>query len=171
MNVRKHCSEFLDRRQKSHLVLFGSKNRRSHGLAWPECQRGPISLRYPEHLSHMLRGRLLIIIHSRERAASALKPVATSLDLPSLWVKDTLSPFGSLDDSRILLDQSPVILLGLPIPNTVSSEEEIHFFKCALIRLRVQCPDDWDGDDVDRCVDVVRLLLDVVEHCLQFVSV
>lgn len=95
-------------------------------------------------LSHMRRHRLLITIsilrdmflllptiHRRKRAAS---PCSTSsLDVTRLRIHDALTAFRGLHELGILLHEAPVVLLGLPVPDAVSREEEVHFFEGALV--------------------------------------
>lgn len=71
-----------------------------------------------------------------------------SLNQPRLRINNTLSPARSLHQVGILLLQDLEIALSFPVPNAVGGEDEIDFFKGALVGFWVQGPDHGDGDDV-----------------------
>ena len=77
---------------------------------------------------------------------------------------DAVAACGGLDELGIFLLETGKILLGVPIPDAVGSEEEVHFLQSALIGLWVEGPDDRNRDGVGNAKNVEGLFTDMVEH-------
>lgn len=80
-----------------------------------------------------------------------------------LGVDDRLAALGGLHELGVLLLEDREVLLGLPIPDAVGGEEEVHLLEGALVRLGVQAVDHGQRDDVGDAEDVIRLLLESFE--------
>lgn len=74
-------------------------------------------------------------------------------------------PSDDISHHRIFLLQLGKLLLGLPIPDTVTREQDVNLFERALVRLWVECPDDDNRKDVDATEDVQCLLIQAGEDC------
>ena len=81
-----------------------------------------------------------------------------------LGIKDGVASLSSLDELGVLLLEDLEVPLSLPVPDAVGCEEQVHFLESALVGLRVQSPDHGNGDDVGSGKDVVRLLIQRLEH-------
>lgn len=75
-----------------------------------------------------------------------------------------MAPLRGLHELRVLLLEDLVVLLGLPVPGGVGGEDEVHLLEGALVGLRVEGPDDEDGEDVDGAEDVEGLFFEGFEH-------
>ena len=84
----------------------------------------------------------------------------SSLRKAGFGVDDRVATLGGLNELRILLFENGEILLGLPVPDTVRSEEKVHFFESALIRLGVQAIDHGKRDNIGNTENVVCVLLE-----------
>lgn len=82
----------------------------------------------------------------------------------SLGIEDGVTALGSLDELGVLLLEDLEVPLGLPVPDAVGCEEQIHFLECALVGLWVQGPDHGKSDDIGSGEDVVGLLIQSLEH-------
>lgn len=69
-----------------------------------------------------------------------------------------------LHEVRVLLLEDGEVLLGLPVPDAIRSEEEVHFLEGTLVGLRVKGPNHGDGDDVAGGEDVEGLFVKGLEH-------
>ena len=67
---------------------------------------------------------------------------------------------GAMQDLCIFQLQTFKLLLCFPDPRLIRCKEQVHFFKCALLRLRVESPDHWDGEEIDAAVDEEGILRD-----------
>ena len=75
-----------------------------------------------------------------------------------------MTTLSSLDEIGILLLEDGEVLLGLPVPDAVGSEEKIHFLERALVGLGVEGPDHGNGDQVAGGEDVEGVFVERVEH-------
>lgn len=75
-----------------------------------------------------------------------------------------MATLGSLDKLGVLFLENLEVPLGIPIPDAVGSEDQVHLLKSALVRLRVQRPDHGNGDDVGGGEDIVGVFLESLEH-------
>lgn len=84
---------------------------------------------------------------------------------PGLGIHDAVSPFRRLHQFWVLLLEDLEVALGIPIPDGVGGEDEVHFFEGTLVGFRVESPDDDDGDDIDGAEEVERLFVEGGEDC------
>lgn len=80
-----------------------------------------------------------------------------------LRINHAVSPLGRLDQLRVLLLEDLVVLLGLPVPDGVGREDEVHFLEGALVRFGVEGPGGDDGQGVDGAEEVEGLFVELVE--------
>ena len=80
-------------------------------------------------------------------------------DHAGLRIDDGVPALRGLDEVGVLLLEDGEVALGVPVPDGVGREEQVHLLERALVRLRVEGPDHGDGDDVARAEDVVRVLV------------
>lgn len=81
-----------------------------------------------------------------------------------LGIDDGVAALGSLYEFGVLLFEQGEVALGLPVPDAVGREEEVHLFKRALVGFGVQGPDHRDRDGVAGCEDVEGLFAQGLEH-------
>lgn len=75
-----------------------------------------------------------------------------------------MATLSSLDELGVLFLENLEVPLGIPVPDAVSSEDQIHFLKSALVGLRVQGPDHRNGNDVCSGEDIIGVFLERLEH-------
>ena len=108
---------------------------------------------------HLLRIILLGLQTEIPRHQTAL-PAA--LDA-GLGIHDAVAPLRRLHQFRVLLLEDLEVALGVPVPDGVGGEDEVHFLEGALVGLRVEGPDDDDSGGVDGAEEVERLFIEVGE--------
>lgn len=81
----------------------------------------------------------------------------------SFRIDDAVAPLCGLDEFGVLLFENLEVPLGLPVPDRVGREHEIHFFESTLVGLRVEGPDDDDRSGVDGTEEVKRLFAEFFE--------
>ena len=91
-------------------------------------------------------------------------PQGPRLRQPRLWVDNRVPTLRRLHEIRVLLLEDGEVPLGLPVPDTIRSEEEVHFLERALVGLWVEGPDHGNGDDVAGGEDVEGLFVEGLEH-------
>lgn len=62
--------------------------------------------------------------------------------LEHLRIHNASPPLRSLHQIGILLLQNFIVLLSLPVPNTVRGKNYIHLLKRTLVSFGVKCPDE-----------------------------
>jgi len=81
--------------------------------------------------------------------------------LPSLLgINYAIPPPGRLHELGVLFLQNCKVLLGLPIPDAVGGEDEVHFFEGALVGFGVEGPDDDESGGVDGAEEVEGFFLE-----------
>lgn len=86
-------------------------------------------------------------------------PLPAALE-PALRVHDAVAPLRRLDELGVLLLEDLEVALGLPVPDGVGGEDEVHFLEGALVGFRVEGPDDDDGGGVDGAEEVEGLFVE-----------
>lgn len=81
----------------------------------------------------------------------------------SLGIDDAVAPSSGLHQFGVLLLEDLEVSLGLPIPDGVRSEDEIHFFEGTLVGFGVEGPDDEDRSRVNGTEQVKRLFVELFE--------
>ena len=76
-----------------------------------------------------------------------------------LGVHDAVAPLRGLHQFGVLFLEDLEVALGVPVPDGVGGEDEVHFLEGALVRLRVEGPDDDDGGHIDGTEEVERLFV------------
>ena len=89
-------------------------------------------------------------------------PAAAPLE--RLGIHDAVAPLRGLHQLRVLLLEDGEVALGVPVPDGVGGEDEIHFLQGALVRFRVEGPHDDDGGDVDGAEEVEGLFAEFGEY-------
>ena len=107
----------------------------------------------------LLRAVRIIMVMHRQRVGIH-RPAVVRAHHASLRVDDGVTALGGLDEIGVLLLEDGEVALGLPIPDAVGGEEQIHFLERALVGLRVEGPHHGDGDDVAGAEDVVGVLIE-----------
>ena len=97
--------------------------------------------------------RLCIEAHIPRRHDTTALP----LHLTSLGIDNRVAALGSLNELGILLLEDLEIALGLPVPDGVSGEDEVHLLERALVGFRVEGPDDDDRGGVNGAEEVQGL--------------
>ena len=82
----------------------------------------------------------------------------------SFGIEDGVTALSSLDELGVLLLEDLEVPLGLPVPDAVGCEEQIHFLESALVGLGVQGPDHGKSEDICGGEDVVGFLVQSLEH-------
>lgn len=72
---------------------------------------------------------------------------------------DAASPPDHVPNSTIFLFQARKPLLGFPVPDAVTLEDDVDLFEGSLVCFWVECPDDHEGKDVDAAEDVECFLV------------
>ena len=80
-----------------------------------------------------------------------------------LRIHDAVAPLRRLHQFWVLLLEDLVVALGIPVPDGVGGEDEVHFLECALVGFGVEGPDDEDGNDVDGTEEVEGLFVEFGE--------
>lgn len=82
----------------------------------------------------------------------------------SLGVEDGVAALSGLDELGVLLLKDLEVALGLPVPDAIGCEEQVHLLESALVGFRVQSPDHGDGDGVGGGENIVCFFVDSLEH-------
>ena len=82
----------------------------------------------------------------------------------SLGVNNRVSARSRLHKIRVLLLEKTEVALRFPIPGAIGREEQIHFLQGTLAGFGIECPDHGDSDNVGGSEDIVRLLIEGLEH-------
>ena len=80
-----------------------------------------------------------------------------------LRIDDTVTSSRSLHKFGVLFGENLEVPLGLPVTDTVCGENQIHLLQSALIRFRIQSPDDEDRDDVHAAEYVKGVSFEFIE--------
>ena len=110
----------------------------------------------PSHFIHLLVRVILGVEAHVPRHQTAL-PAALEA---ALGVHDAVAPLRRLDELGVLLLEDLEVALGLPVPDGVGGEDEVHFLEGALVGFRVEGPDDDDGGGVDGAEEVEGLFVE-----------
>lgn len=86
-------------------------------------------------------------------------PLPATLDA-RFGIHDAVAPLRRLNELGILFLEDLVVALGLPVPDGVGREDEVHLLEGALVGLGVEGPDNDDGGDVDGAEEVKGLFLE-----------
>lgn len=86
-------------------------------------------------------------------------PLPTALET-TLGVHDAVAPLRRLHQLGVLLLEDLEVALGLPVPDGVGGEDQVHLLEGALVGFRVEGPDDDDGGGVDGAEEVERLFVE-----------
>lgn len=77
-----------------------------------------------------------------------------------LGVHDAAAPLRRLHKLGILLLEDLEVALGLPVPDGVRGEDEVHLLQRALVGFGVEGPDDDDGGGVDGAEEIEGLFVE-----------
>lgn len=75
----------------------------------------------------------------------------------SFGIDNTVAPLSGLHEFGVLFLENLEVPLGLPVPDGIGREDEIHFFECTLIGFGVEGPDHDDRKRVHGAEEVKRL--------------
>ena len=73
-------------------------------------------------------------------------------------IKDHRRISGAVQNLCIFQLQPSKLFLCLPDPGFIRGKEQVHFFECALLRLRVEGPDDGNCEEIDAAVNEEGIL-------------
>ena len=108
----------------------------------------------------MLLLRILLGLQTHIPRHQAALPTALET---SLGIHDAVPPLRRLHKFGILLLEDLEVTLGLPVPDGVGGENEVHLLEGALVRFGVEGPDDDNGGGVDGAEEVEGFLVEAVE--------
>lgn len=107
----------------------------------------------PVHLLHVILLRIQAHIPRHQT------PLPAAFEA-RLGVHDAVAPLCRLHKLGILLLEDLEVALGLPVPDGVGGEDEVHLLQRALVGFGVEGPDDDDGGGVDGAEEIEGLFVE-----------
>ena len=112
----------------------------------------------------MLHARLPILLCIQAHIPRHQTPLPAALE-PGLGIHDAGAALSCLHKLRVLLLEDLEVALGLPVPDGVGGEDEIHFLEGALVGFGVEGPDDEESGDVDGAEEVEGFFVEGGKDC------